>query len=221
MKQIVISKRVSSIIIAVSVCVGAILGIFLFWKNDNHTHSYEKLWTKDGAYHWHICEVGDCDSVSDKAEHTWDELNYCTVCFAVKGEDAWLASLQPNNFKNVTVRLYGEFSEEGEFDELVKLDNATGEGNQYVTTILGALEDFSDFVYNSQSNVYESDTEIFYTVTVEGITAQITAENVVVKIDANNKITEISCDMTQSFDGDAFELTVTFEFSDYGTTVIA
>ncbi len=222
MKKLVISKRISSIIIAISICVGAILGIVLFKKDDEHTHVYERIWTKDGAYHWHACEIGDCDSAADKAEHSWDEFNFCTVCFTVRGEAAWEASLQPDNFKNVTVRVYGEFSEGEEFDKLFKFDNESAWGNnQYVATILGALEDFSNYVYNSQSKVYESDTDVFFTETVDGITAQITAENVVVKIDENNKITEISCDMVQSFDGDSLSLTVTFAFSDYGTTVIA
>lgn len=36
----------------------------------DHEHSYASAWSTDENYHWHKCEVEDCEEVSDKAEHT-------------------------------------------------------------------------------------------------------------------------------------------------------
>ncbi len=71
-------------------------------KNE-HVCSFEKTWTYDQTEHWHKCiGEGECDKVSDKAAHTWNdgkvtkeptytekgEKTYtCTVCPATKTEE--------------------------------------------------------------------------------------------------------------------------------------
>ena len=67
----------------------------------SHTHTFEKGWTSDNAYHWHASTCGHETEVSEKAEHTWDNgvitkeasetetgiITYtCTVCDRTKTE---------------------------------------------------------------------------------------------------------------------------------------
>ena len=67
-----------------------------------HTHTYSEQWSHNDTDHWHACTGADCDEVTDKAAHTWDngtitaeptctakgEKTYtCTVCSATKTEE--------------------------------------------------------------------------------------------------------------------------------------
>ena len=67
-----------------------------------HTHTYSEQWSYNDTDHWHACTGADCDEVTDKAAHTWDngtitaeptctakgEKTYaCTVCSATKTEE--------------------------------------------------------------------------------------------------------------------------------------
>ena len=166
----------------------------------------------------------------------------CTVCEATKVEaltfeDVWNSTLEIENFENVTLALYGTFigGYGYEFEEFLMLDGdvgfAIGEKttdpavvasikNIYVNTVLGVLENFDNFTYDAENGVYKANSTIVYAVTVQGMDATITANDVVVTIDADNKLAKMSCGMKQEFDGGELNLTVTFEFSDYGTTVI-
>lgn len=62
-----------------------ILGVALFGAcadkpEESHTeHTYETTWTKDATHHYKKCSKKDCDSVSEKAEHSM-ENGKCTVC---------------------------------------------------------------------------------------------------------------------------------------------
>lgn len=38
---------------------------------EEHAHNYQTGWSYDGEYHWHAC-TGSCESVSDKAEHSYE-----------------------------------------------------------------------------------------------------------------------------------------------------
>ena len=70
--------------------------------NGTHTHTYSEQWSHNDSEHWHDCMGADCDEVTDKAAHTWDngtitmaptctakgEKTYtCTVCNATKMEE--------------------------------------------------------------------------------------------------------------------------------------
>ena len=56
-------------------------------STSTHEHAFATAWTSDDTHHWHVCE-GDCEEISDKAEHTYDETEdesgkitkICTVC---------------------------------------------------------------------------------------------------------------------------------------------
>mgnify|MGYP005771938261 CR=1 FL=1 len=67
-----------------------------------HTHTYSEQWSHNDTDHWHACTGADCDEVTDKAAHTWDngtitaeptctakgEKTYtCKVCSATKTEE--------------------------------------------------------------------------------------------------------------------------------------
>ncbi len=219
-------------------------------KDEEHTHDYDTEWTKDQTHHWHVCKLDGCTSISDKGEHTFDETGTCTVCLAESQEggsqeegtqqggsqeETWDSILETENFDNVTFRLYGQFSDGELFDEEIKLDGdscviedsvetdaelVASVKSIYINTVLGVLENFGSFTYDSDNNVYRGNADIVYNVNVTGTDVVITAKNVVVTIDANQKLATMSCDMTQAFEGEELNLTVTFEFSDYGTTVV-
>lgn len=36
-----------------------------------HTHDFSQNWSKDDNYHWHACN--GCETIKDKAAHTWDD----------------------------------------------------------------------------------------------------------------------------------------------------
>ena len=67
-----------------------------------YTHTYSEQWSYNDTDHWHACTGADCDEVTDKAAHTWDngtitaeptctakgeETYTCTVCSATKTEE--------------------------------------------------------------------------------------------------------------------------------------
>ena len=71
-------------------------------RSGTHTHTYSEQWSHNETEHWHACTGADCDEVTDKAAHTWDngtitmaptctakgEKTYtCTVCNATKTEE--------------------------------------------------------------------------------------------------------------------------------------
>ena len=152
-------------------------------------------------------------------------------------EAAWKKAAEIANFDNVTMKMSVIMSE-GEGDFVIKLDGnkavvdgiftedevtVSGCKDIYVKTSLAMAENFSDFVYDAETDSFKSNKKIEYDATVQGIDAHITTENVIVKLDTKNLITVIECDMKQEFnDGSedqCFELHVTFTFSDYGKTV--
>ena len=81
-----------------------------------------------------------------------------------------------------------------------------------------------NFTFDSATGKFVGKQAIVYTVTVDGIEAQITATDVVVELFDSNKINTITCHMVQSFEEEGYQGTitvdVTFTFSDYGTTEV-
>lgn len=47
---------------------------------DEHTHSFAIGWTYDTTHHWHKATCGHTSQVSDKAPHSLNSNNKCTVC---------------------------------------------------------------------------------------------------------------------------------------------
>lgn len=227
------------IIIALSVVIIGLL-VACTPKDEGHRHDYDIKWTRTQTHHWRVCEFEGCTSISEKAEHTWDETGVCRVCLKKSGEagviqEVWERISVADNFKNVTIRMYGEFSDGDSFNKTVKFDGkivwadggkvtdagiVTSTKNEYVNTILGILGDSESFTYDRENSVYGGIENIEFEMTVDGIFAEITVWNIEVTVGADQKLEKISCNMKQEFDGDELNLTVTFELSDYGTTVI-
>ena len=62
---------------------------------EKHEHSFKTDWSKDNAYHWHECSGENCNEISNKAEHIWNDgedksatekIFTCTVCSQTKTE---------------------------------------------------------------------------------------------------------------------------------------
>ncbi|MBQ8885900.1 MAG: hypothetical protein IJY62_06005 [Clostridia bacterium] len=161
-------------------------------------------------------------------------------------EETWNTAVAPANFDNVTFSIEGAFldglaegNEGGEFSYVCKVDgdSATMNGETlgsesvaglksvYINTAIEIIEDFAKFTYDEDSKTYKSNQDIIYTVTVMGYEAEITAKDVVVTVDANTNIASIFCTMVQSFSQNGvptqYTLSITFTYSNYGTTVIA
>lgn len=154
---------------------------------------------------------------------------------SVPSEEVWNSSIEMDNFDNVTFLMAGTFDTGETFEELVKLDGNTCLVEEevsndpemvnaiktvYVATVLGVMNNFDNFTFDSAEGVFKSNVAIVYDVNVLGEDCTITANNVVVTIDTANKLATMNCDMKQVFDGGELNMTVTFTFSDYGTTVI-
>lgn len=45
---------------------------------EKHTHTPQTLWQMDGDFHWTVCT--DCQEIINRAEHTLNDENICTVC---------------------------------------------------------------------------------------------------------------------------------------------
>ncbi len=92
-------------------------------NSSKHKHTYGDAWSNDGTHHWYTCTDTKCDSVSNKAEHTY-ESNKCSVCgfekTAEKPEEKpaptpslsenevteaqFNAALNFNNVQNITIK---------------------------------------------------------------------------------------------------------------------
>ena len=146
---------------------------------------------------------------------------------------------------NVTMHLTGAFKEDsadGEsFDTTVKLNenicSIEEDGYKdieddpetiqfvkdiYFNTVKSIVSDYANFEYNSKENLFYGKGEIVYFVSYMGKEIKITSTNVVVEMDSSSQLIKLTCDMRQ--ESEAMNLllilNVTFEFSDYGTTVI-
>lgn len=51
-----------------------------------HEHTFASEWSKDGENHWHACTGDDCNEISDKAAHVYDNAcdADCNVCGATR-----------------------------------------------------------------------------------------------------------------------------------------
>ncbi|MDE6551060.1 MAG: leucine-rich repeat domain-containing protein [Clostridia bacterium] len=45
----------------------------------DHSHAFANVWSSDNRYHWHAATCGH-DVVADKAKHSYNSDNQCTVC---------------------------------------------------------------------------------------------------------------------------------------------
>lgn len=114
---------------------------------------------------------------------------------------------------------------EGSYPETVA-DEETREAiySIYINTVLSIVDNFDNFSYDGEKDLFVSAADIVYNVTVMEYDAVITASNTTVKIDKNKNIAEIDCNMKQEYKengiSESLEIDVVFSFTDYGTTVV-
>ena len=159
-------------------------------------------------------------------------------------KEEWNAALIEDKFNNVTftimVTMPGEtepyplvcklagdkaaYSEGAYEEEEVDAETRDAIKAIYISTVLAMLENFENFTYDAENEVFVSPEDIVYNVTVMGYDAKITTSGTKVKFDTNKNIAEISCYMKQEFveDGkpESLEFDAVFSFYNYGTTVV-
>lgn len=96
--------------------------------------------------------------------------------------------------------------------------------NVYMNTVLAILNNFADFTYDAEKEIFASSKDIVYNVTVMEYDAKITVSNAKVKINTDKSIAEISCYMKQEYTENgkpcSLEFDAVFSFYDYGKTVV-
>lgn len=217
-----------------------------YWQELNQTHHIRACFgcnrPIEGTQALHVWDEGE--------ETELGLIYTCTECHATKSdsvelENAWNNALMVDNFDNITFGMHGVFLQDGNpFDFSFKLDGDRGadaEGvvtdaatvanirNTYINTVLCFLENFDAFEYDPEDGVFTSAGPISYELTInvgEIYSATITVTDVIVFIDGNNNLASMTCVMKQEIveegtgEESELNLSVTFEFSDYGTTVI-
>lgn len=84
-------------------------------------HTYSAEWSYDATYHWHAATCGHENEVSDRAEHTFNADNVCTVC----GYDA---SPIPGKPYSIEFRIYEYNANQGdEYIGTQLIDNSANE----------------------------------------------------------------------------------------------
>lgn len=122
---------------------------------------------------------------------------------------------------------YGTVKLEGE-EEVVVNDLFTGEDfppikKTYESIFLAILSEYKNYRYNSTDNVYELPEPIDITIEYEDATAFVSVSNSRVSISDDEKLLKLVCNYSQREEGLNFLVTseMTFNFSDYNTTVIS
>lgn len=84
-KNWVMLHKAIAAVIAACVVVGAASAIVLPIAL-SHRHAFSEEWTYDGENHWRVCTDKNCDEVSDKAAHVYDNACDidCNVCGATR-----------------------------------------------------------------------------------------------------------------------------------------
>lgn len=93
MKKVIVS--ILSVLIILAIIIGAVYFVVGYLKNRNdekpnvdnpnnnediHIHSYSEYWSTDAREHWHCANCDTEHGDKDRAEHTFDENEVCTVC---------------------------------------------------------------------------------------------------------------------------------------------
>ena len=101
---------------------------------------------------------------------------------------------------------------EGEESDMVRA--------MFIDVALALLDEGDKFTLTSDG--YRCDDAITFTTDILGMrgTATIVSSNNLVTLDNAGKLFSLSCNMVQSCDGEVLDVTVTFTFTNYGTTTI-
>lgn len=79
-------KKLLSIILVIVTA----LGMLTLSACAKHEHEYDTTWHTDATSHWHVCTGDDCEEISDKADHVYDNAcdATCNVCDATRTPSA-------------------------------------------------------------------------------------------------------------------------------------
>ena len=66
-------QRILSALLALAMLLALIPAYALAAAQTGSSHNFSSDWRCDADNHWHFCKDSDCDEVSDKAAHSWDE----------------------------------------------------------------------------------------------------------------------------------------------------
>ena len=61
-------KKPALFLLMLCVCIST----FTACDGEEHTHTYKTDWAKDATHHWHECEGADCNEVSEKSAHSYE-----------------------------------------------------------------------------------------------------------------------------------------------------
>ena len=219
----------------------------LSFASCGHAHVFKQEWTADATHHWHACEKEGCLEVSDKAEHAWgegvitlpatidtpgDKAFTCSVCGEVKHEvievkttvtdEEWAEATKPTNF-TVNALVTDKGSQES---STYKVTDTSVEA--FISS-LHPLPAGASFIYDANTGAY-----VFESAEAEATEGDITtktysdkyffyfedgklakfefAEGGYTEFDKNTL--ETTFDDTRTGD-----VTHSYTFSDYGTTV--
>ena len=127
-------------------------------------HTFSTEWTADETHHWHAATCDHVTVVNDKAKHTFDDKNKCTVCNyqgdmtlgGVMNVAKWNAAVENlRNINNFTV------------DDVKQMDGEV-------------THKFTQFMLNKSQQI-DGETEIYRIYTEESVTEYVNGESVTVK----------------------------------------
>ena len=145
----------------------------------------------------------------------------------------------PENFDNVTIRMAGTVDgdafdydicfadgnclmtdKDSDDTELFEGEESDMVRAMFIDVALALLDEGDKFTLTSEG--YRCDDAITFTTEILGMDepATIVSSNNLVTLDSAGKLFSLSCNMVQSCEGNTLNVTVTFTFTNYGTTTI-
>ena len=126
-------KKLISVLLAMSLLLVCCLTLV----SCGHECTFSEEWTTDETSHWHVCTGEECEEISDKADHTWNDGEIttkptqeadgvktftCTVCaltrtepveFTGMTEDEWNSALTDDVFSNFAYKEISDITDFG------------------------------------------------------------------------------------------------------------
>lgn len=85
---VTIKRRLSNMkkLLSIILVIVTALGMLTLSACAKHEHEYDTTWHTDATSHWHVCTGDDCEEISDKADHVYDNDcdADCNVCKATR-----------------------------------------------------------------------------------------------------------------------------------------
>ena len=229
-------KKLLSILLTVCMCLASCV-MFISCNEENETASDTTAETQTAP----ISQA----STEETTEATTEATTENEPASGGISEEKWDNMIQTANFDNITFSYDATFTagsylgDLGPHRDIFKLvdnciidqdgdvedDPETIEAfkNWYIGSALAIADNFDKFVYDATNDCYNATEDIVYPLSIMEYDAMITASNTMIQLDDDLHIAKIVCKMTQEFEENGtqkvFILDVTFQFSNYGTTV--